>query len=109
MVEVAPLAVSAILRLLVTLAVVALLALLVWAIIRAVVTSGRAAASTPPPGAPSSAQPRSQEPVIDVTATQPTSELAEVIRENNRLLREILEELRRRPEGPPPGSSEHLG
>ena len=99
-------------RLIVTAAIIALVVLLVWAIVRAGVASGRAAAATTPrPGeqAAWSAQPESQGPVIDVTATRPEAELAEMIRENNRLLREILEELRRRPEPPPSAPSDHLG
>jgi hypothetical protein len=83
-------------------------AVLVWLIVRAAAVG---APSSPGPRADETAAwpqaPRSQEPVITVTPSQPTDEVAEMIRENNRLLREILEELRRRPQASHLGASEH--
>jgi hypothetical protein len=108
--EVAPYAFSAGLRFLVLLAVAVVVVLVIWAIVKSATITGRGAAMGQRPGEPPPPRyDRSQEPVIEVTASEPPEELAEVIRENNRLLREVLEELRRRPEGPAPPSGEHLG
>jgi hypothetical protein len=99
------------LSLVVTLAVLALVVLLAAVIVRAAAAGARvgdrSAWSTRPPASGEPEEPA--EPVIEVTPEPPRDDLAKMIEENNRLLRQILEELRRRPPEPPGGRTGHLG
>jgi hypothetical protein len=99
--------------LLVAVAIVAIVVGVLWAIGRAAASSARSAAGAGPQddGPRAWSGQTSDEPVIDVAAKDITDDLVKAIQENNRLLREVLDELRRRPgepPPPPPSSQGHL-
>jgi hypothetical protein len=91
--------------------VIAILVGVLWAVTRAAtIAARRAAESASPNEGPRawSGGSTAGEPVVDVDAKDVTGDLMAAIQENNRLLREILDELRRPPSEPPPSSPGHL-
>jgi flagellar biosynthesis/type III secretory pathway M-ring protein FliF/YscJ len=102
MFELVPIAVT-LFRLVVLAVVAALVIVVIWAVVR---TAARSHRRREGPVWDDRRGSRGQ--VIDVAAQPPADELTKMIEENNRLLREVLEELRRRPPEPPAPSG-HLG